>query len=91
MISRYLRFSIFINSSRRRKQPADVDPHRGLALDLLPLSVLYMNARHRRKMHDAAASRELSLDNHSAIMAVAIPILSDHMICRESLHIWHVY
>lgn len=40
----------------------------GLALDLLLFSVLYMNARHRRKMHDAAATLEQSLDNYRALV-----------------------
>lgn len=40
----------------------------GLALDLLVFSVLYMNARHRRKMRDAAAKLEQSLDNYKTLV-----------------------
>lgn len=40
----------------------------GLALDLLVFSVLYMNARHHRKMRDAAAKLEQSLNSYKTLV-----------------------
>src|SRR3569832_1702490 len=40
----------------------------GLALDLLLFLVLYMNARHRRAMHDVAEKLEASLDSFKALV-----------------------
>lgn len=40
----------------------------GLALDLLLFSVLYMNARHRRKMREAATRLEQSLDSYKSLV-----------------------
>ncbi len=40
----------------------------GLALDLLLFSVLYLNAKFRRKMRNAAAKLQLSLDSFTTLM-----------------------
>ncbi|WP_461566546.1 CHASE domain-containing protein [Thiobacillus sp.] len=40
----------------------------GLAFGMLLFSVLYMNARHRRAMHDATAKLEASLDSFRALV-----------------------
>lgn len=40
----------------------------GLALDLLLFAVLYMNARHRHRMHDAAVELEQSRDSYRALV-----------------------
>ncbi len=40
----------------------------GLTLDLLLFSVLYMNARHRRKMRDAAARLEHILESYKSLV-----------------------
>jgi diguanylate cyclase (GGDEF)-like protein/PAS domain S-box-containing protein len=62
----------FRSSARLEASPGSSQPKLilfgGLALDLLLFSVLYLNARHRRKMREAAARLETILDSYKSLV-----------------------
>ena len=61
------RSSARLEASTRSDQPKLI-LFGGLALDLLLFSVLYMNARHRRKMREAAAQLEQILNSYKSLV-----------------------
>ncbi len=61
------RSSARLEASRQSNQP-ELILFGGLALDLLLFSVLYMNARHRRKMRQTAARLEQILNSYKSLV-----------------------